>query len=87
MFCNFLSPIRTTNPYNQSTITTTNNSYVNESLSLHCSLYIKSESSPINQISDNCALYMKVINEKSYEYSLNIKNNDKILPDLIQFTL
>ena len=87
MFCNFLSPIRTTNPYNQSTITTTNNSYVNESLSLHCSLYIKSESSPINQISDNCALYMKVINEKSHEYSLNIKNNDKSQPDLIQFTL
>ena len=87
MFCNFLSPIRTTNPYNQSTITTTNNSYVNESLSLHCSLYIKNESAPINQISDNCTLYMKVINEKSYEYTLNIKNNDKRQPDLIQLTL
>ena len=87
MFCNFLSPIRTTNPYNQSTITTTINSYVNESLSLHCSLYIKNESAPINQISDNCTLYMKVINEKSYEYTLNIKNNDKRQPDLIQLTL
>ena len=89
MFCNFLSPIRTSNsnPYNQSTNTTTYNSYVNESLSLNCSLYIKNESAPINQISDNCTLYMKVINEKSYEYTLNIRNNDKSQPDLIQLTL
>ena len=89
MFCNFLSPIRTSNsnPYNQSTNTTTYNSYVKESLSLNCSLYIKNESAPINQISDNCTLYMKVINEKSYEYTLNIRNNDKSQPDLIQLTL
>lgn len=87
MFCNFLSPTRTSIPYDQSTNAANNNSYVNESFNLQCSFYIKNENTPINQLSENCTLYMKIINEKTHEYSLNIKNN-KISPfDSIQFVI
>ena len=87
MFCSFLSPIRTTKFYDQSTNATSNNSYINETLSLQCSLYIKNEKLPIQQISENCSIYMKIINEKAYEYSLNIKSNKKGQNESIQIII
>ena len=76
-FNNFVSPLKTTNPYDQSTNIIKDNSYVNESLNLLCALYYKKEKSPIEPLSDKCIIYMKIINEKSFEYCLNIKNNKK----------
>ena len=78
LFNNFVSPLKTTiNPCNQSTNIVKDNSFINESLNLKCALYHKIEKSPIEQLSDNCTIYMKIINENSFDYCLNIKNNKK----------
>ena len=86
-FWNYLSPIKTSNPYDQSTHIMNHNSYVNPSISLGGTLYIKNKNSPIQLLSKDCSIYMSIINEKSLEYSLNIKNNSKINWDTIQLTI
>ena len=84
---NYLSPIKTSNPYDQSTHIMNHNSYVNPSISLSGTLYIKNKNSPIQLLSKDCSIYMSIIKEKSLEYSLNIKNNSKINWDTIQLTI
>ena len=86
-FWNYLSPIKTSNPYDQSTHIMNHNSYVNPSINLGGTLYIKNKNSPIQLLSKDCSIYMSIINEKSLEYSLNIKNNSKINWDTIQLTI
>lgn len=77
MISNFLSPLRTNNILcDQSTNSIiNNNSYVNESLNILSPLYIKNKNSPIQQVTENFSIFMKINNEKLFEYSLNIKNN------------
>lgn len=75
MLFNFTSPFKTTNPFNQSTKIINHNSYANESLNLQCTLYAKNGKSPIQQLYENCLIYMTIINDKSYEYYLNVKDN------------
>ena len=87
MFFNFISPLKTTNPYNQSTNIMNHNSYVNESINLQGNLYIKDEKSPIQQLSENCSIYMKINNEKTFEYSFIIKNNKNSNWNIIQFLI
>ena len=77
LFNNFVSPLKTSNFYDQSTNIMKENSYINESLNILCALYYKKEKTPIEQLSDTCTIFMKIINEKSFEYCLNIKNNKK----------
>ena len=84
---NFLSPVRTSTPYDQSTNFMSHNSYVNESINLEGKLYIKNEKNQISQLSEACTIYMAIINEKSFEYSLIIKNNNKSHWDTIQFVI
>ena len=86
-FWNYLSPNKTSNPYDQTTQIMNHNSYVNPSISLGGTLYIKNKQSPIQLLSKDCSIYMSIINEKSLEYSLIIKNNSKINWDIIQLTL
>lgn len=84
---NFLSPVRTSKPYDQSTNYMSHNSYANESLNLEGKLYIKNEKTHISQLSESCMIYMIIINEKLFEYSLIIKYNNKRYLDMIQLTI
>lgn len=86
-FWNYLSPIKTSDPYNQSTHFMNHNKYVNPSINIGGTLYIKSKNSPIQLLSEDCSIYMSITNEKSKEYSLNIKNNSKRNWDTIQLTI
>ena len=86
-FWNYLSPIKTSSPYDQSTHIINHNSYVNPSINLGGTLYIKIKNSPIQLLSENCSIYMSIANKKSLEYSLIIKNNLKSNWDTIQLTI
>ena len=87
IFWRFLSPVKTSNPQDQSTNMMNHNSFVNESLNIQGKLYIKNEKTQIQQLSEICTVYMTIINEKFYEYTLNIKNNIKGPWDIIQFII
>ena len=87
MIWNYLSPIKTSNPYDQLTHTINHNSYVNESLNLRGALYLKNNLNQIQKLSEDCTIYMLINNEKIFEYTLNIKNNTKCHWDIIQFLL
>ena len=87
IFWSFLSPVKTSNPQDQSTNMMNHNSFVNESLSIQGKLYIKNEKTQIQKFSEICTVYMTIINEKFFEYSLNIKNNTKGPWDIIQLII
>ena len=84
---NFLSPFKTTNPYNQSTNIMNHNSYITETLYLKGILYVKDKESSIQKLSENCSLYMHIFNEKTFEYFLILKNNKNSNWNLIHFLI
>ena len=51
------------------------------------SLYIKSEKKPIQLLSEFCTLNLLIINEKSFDYAINLKNENKQKWENIQFIL
>ena len=66
IFWSFLSPVKTSNPQDQSTNMMNHNSFVNESLSIQGKLYIKNEKTQIQKFSEICTVYMTIINEKFF---------------------
>lgn len=61
--------------------------YVDDSLSIQGTLYIKNMGSKIKILSEECSISLSIKDEKTYFYVLNIENDDKTEWDYMQFKI
>lgn len=64
-----------------------NNNFVDSSLSLQGTLYIREPDQKIKQLSEECSISLEIKDESIYNYVLNIENDDKSKWDKMQFVI